>query len=66
MSFGPSILDSYWRAAAYVDKIRLQSPPTSPSSNPPSSSWWSTSRPLRRSVWRSRSQCCCGQIKSSS
>jgi len=24
MSFGPSILDSYWRAAAYVDKIRYK------------------------------------------
>src|SRR5215467_16092514 len=47
MSYGPDTVAVWRRAALFVDKILKGRLPTCRSSNPPNSSWSSTSRPPR-------------------
>ena len=51
LSYGQVWRENFERAAALVDKIlKGPNPPTCRSSSRPSSSWWSTPRPRRRSA----------------
>jgi len=52
--------------STFTESYKVPSPAISQSSSRPSSSWSSTSRPRRRSAWRSRSRSSSGRIRWSS
>jgi len=55
ISYGPDSVDIVRRSASYVDRIlKARSPPTCRYRRRPNTSWWSTSRPPRRSASRCR------------
>ena len=58
MTYAADMLEQFRRATAYVDKIlKAPSRPTFLSSSRPNSSSSLTSRPPRRSAWKSRCHC---------
>jgi len=65
MSYAPSSVEPYRRAAYYVDRILKGAKPADlPVEEPTSLTWSSISRLPRRSASPSRRRCCCGRTRS--
>src|SRR5262249_7751276 len=58
ISYGDVRSEQFRLAAGYIDRIlKVRSRPIFHCRCRPSTSWWSTSRPRRRSAWKSRQPC---------